>query len=332
MSNDHVEEAIELNRDDPAAAFSALMGFLDTEEAGEETGESGEAIQASADPDGLPASEAEGAGRAPTADEPAGAGDGGEPELPDASGGDEPGAEPSGHAWTIDSGSLDETWGEVSEAIETELGKLYANEALEEVKNEHGKYFEEMQKHPRLLVGAEVPSVTGDGMEVLRDSEDAREWQEAVKSLLMAEVSARADRLRESMSGTMETLHSSVDLFRNNADLVPGTKQFNMELANRFAKMAKDYEVRVEGKLVGYSVPVQPLINNIRTQIVSERQAPPAAPAQVAPKRSTPAKKPSPRAETPQAGIPSKAGAAGGSSGSDFSALFGTLGLPDLVI
>ena len=46
------------------------------------------------------------------------------------------------------------------------------------------KYFEYVQRHPRTLVGEQVPSMTGDGMEVLRDSADAKDWQDAVKEQL----------------------------------------------------------------------------------------------------------------------------------------------------
>jgi hypothetical protein len=103
---------------------------------------------------------------------------------------------------------------------------------------------------------------------------------------------------------------------------VPGTKDFDVDLANRFATMATPYELRVEGKLQGYTIPVQPLIENIRNQLIKERENTPAAPAAPAAPKAPP--------EPPQAGIPSKAGA--GSDAEDFSTLFGTIGLPNLKI
>jgi hypothetical protein len=89
--------------------------------------------------------------------------------------------------------------------------------------------------------------------------------------------------------------------------------------------MAKPYEVRVEGKLQGYSIPVQPIIDQMRT-LIKARTAAPAAPA------PPPAAAPVPRAtlEPPQAGIPAKAGSS--SEKEDFSTLFGTIGLPNLQI
>jgi hypothetical protein len=170
-----------------------------------------------------------------------------------------------------------------------------------------------------------VPAIGKEGMETLRNSEDAKEWQEAVRSLLVAEIRDSAQSKMEENSAFLETIHASIDLFKNNPDLIPGTKGFNKELADEFAKMATPYEVRVEGKLQGYSIPVQPIIDQMRTLIKSRTAAPAAPPA-------PPAAAPTPRrpAEPPQAGIPSKAGSS--SEKEDFSTLFGTIGLPNLQI
>lgn len=196
--------------------------------------------------------------------------------------------------------------------------------ALEEVRTEFPKHFAALEKHPRLLIGTEVPSVKGEGMERLRDAADAADWQDAMKHLLLDEVNSRTAVKQEELSDIFATVHGSIDLFRNNADLIPGTKQFDRELADQFAALAKDYELRNEGKLVGYSVPVQPLINQVRSQLVASRAAK-AAPA--------PAATPSPRAaqaaaqprtetgqfDSPQAGFTSKAGtsAAAGTNPAD---------------
>ena len=60
--------------------------------------------------------------------------------------------------------------------------------ALAEVQGQYDKYFEALRKHPRQLVGAEVQAVGREGMERLRDAADARDWQEAVKHELAAEI------------------------------------------------------------------------------------------------------------------------------------------------
>jgi hypothetical protein len=191
------------------------------------------------------------------------------------------------------------------------------------VRTEHPKYFEALEKHPRLLVGTEVPAIGKEGTELLRDSADAKEWQEAVRSILVGEIRSRAAKQLEESQDYLETIHAAVDLFKTNKDLIPGTKGFDHELADAFATMAKPYEVRVDGRLHGYSIPVQPLIDNLRAQ--ARRPAAPTAPPAGAPEGTRP-----PAVEPPQAGIPTKAGAS--SEREDFSTLFGTIGLPNLQI
>jgi hypothetical protein len=186
-----------------------------------------------------------------------------------------------------------------------------------------------LEKHPRLLVGTEVPAIGAEGMERLKDSDDAREWQEAVRGLLVQEIRDEAQKKLDESRTYLETLHASIDLFKNNPDLIPGTKTFNKALADEFAKIAAPYEVRQDGKLQGYSVPVQPIIEALRT-----KQS--AASATVEPAGSpVPATPPGagqhpPTADPPQAGIPSKAGSS--AEKEDFSTLFGTIGLPHLQI
>jgi len=189
------------------------------------------------------------------------------------------------------------------------------------------------------MVGMEVPSLQGEGMETLRDTDDAKEWQDAVKSILVEEVQERATKALDENAAFLDTLTASIELFTKNTDLIPGTVEFDVDLANRFAEMATPYELRVEGKLQGYSIPVQPIIDQLRTQLAGERSrataSPPpspgavATPAQAAGAAVPPAQAPA-AAPPPQAGIQSKAGS--GAEVEDFSALFGTIGLPNLRI
>jgi hypothetical protein len=168
-----------------------------------------------------------------------------------------------------------------------------------------------------------VPAIGKEGMEVLGNSEDAREWQEAVKSLLVEEIRAKAAERLEESGDFLSTVHASIELFQNNKDLIPGTKDFNRKLADQFASMMQPYEVRVEGALQGYSIPVQPIIDNLRKTMQAAAPPPPTPAAPAAP----PAK---PKADPPQPGIQSKAGSS--SDKEDFSTLFGTIGLPHLQI
>jgi hypothetical protein len=209
----------------------------------------------------------------------------------------------------------------MSTALETRTIQAYQQAALEEVRTEHPKYFEAIETHPRLLVGVKVPGLNGAEDEVLRTTEDAREWQEAAKHVLVAEIRDRASKQLDENRSYLDTVHAAIELFQNNHDLVPHTKEFDVELANRLTQLVEPYEIRVEGKLQGYSIAVQPIINQLRTQLAAERAA---APSTTAASPTPPAAAPTPPAEPPQAGITSKAGG-GGDSAEDFSTLFGTI-------
>lgn len=209
------------------------------------------------------------------------------------------------------------------------------------MREEHAQYFAALEQHPYTMIGAEVPAIGREGTQVLGSTEEAREWQDAVKHLLVGEVRSRAEKALDESGDFLTTLHASIAIFQENADLIPGTKEFDTELANRFANLATPYELRVEGKLQGYSIPVQPIINNLREQLVKERAAktapaaadpPPAAGAPAAGAAAatgSPAVAPA-AAGAPQAGIGAKAG--NSSEKEDFSTLFGTIGLPNLQI
>lgn len=165
--------------------------------------------------------------------------------------------------------------------------------------------------HPRTLVGEEVQSLSHDGKETLRDAADAAQWQEAAKHLLVQTIEDRVATKQQELQGSYATVHASIDLFRNNSDLVPGTKQFDKELADEFAAMVKDYEVRSDGKLIGYSVPVQPLINQLRNKRTAARTAAAAPPAPTPQQQRAAGQQRSQdtgRWEAPQTGITSKAG------------------------
>jgi hypothetical protein len=213
------------------------------------------------------------------------------------------------------------------------------------VRSEHEKYFEALEKHPRLLAGTQVPRLDGkEGNETLRDERDAASWQEALKQTLAAEVHARTVKTLEENQASVNMVHASIELFQKNPDLIPRTRQFDLELANRLTSLVKPYEVRVEGKLQGYSIPVQPIIEQLRSQVAAERAAKaasgspaPSTGAQAGPADAavgaapgTPAPpgaaSPPPAAapvDGPQAGIPSQAGTT--DSVEDFSTLFSTI-------
>lgn len=201
--------------------------------------------------------------------------------------------------------------------------------ALTEMRTEFGNYFEAAETPARMLVGREVPALGKEGTERLTSTQDAKDWQEAVKALLVEELRERTTKRMESESTDLNTIHQSVKLFQDNKDLIPGTKEFDVELANRMATMLKPYEHRVEGKLHGYSIPVQPIIDNLRAAIATERAKAPAAASPAAGAAAAPAAPAAPNPDDlPQAGITSKAGES--SDAEDMSAFWGTLNLPNL--
>lgn len=209
-------------------------------------------------------------------------------------------------------------------SFETNQTELFTQKAFTDLRTEYPKHFEALTVHPRTLVGKEVPSTTGPGMERLRDSQDAADWQGAMKQILTDEAMGRVETQKDSLREVFATVHSSIDLFQNNTDLIPGTKQFDRELADAFVLAAKDYELKTNGKLIGYSVPVQPIINAIRSQLGARRA--PVAPAAPAPVQTAQQQRAAEQARTqsgqfdgPQAGIHSQAGQSG-ADGSDDAA------------
>lgn len=328
------------------SAFAALMDVLAPEPATEEGATGAAETAAPASTGGSAVAPAEVAGREGT---PAGGGPlgaAGEPTVPAAGGtGAAPGEDGAGSAvGSVDFADIRDDFGRLSVSLEEESFKLHQNSALEEVQTEYPKYFEALKSHPRMLVGQQVPAIGKEGTEVLRDSGDAKDWQDAVKQLLTDEVRARASRFAEDDRETLQVIHSSIELFQNNPDMVPGTKQFDRELADQFVKLAEPYEIRMDGKLSGYSIPVQPLIAKLRADVQAGRavraqaaqSAPAAAPAgKAGPRAGAPAGAPAtvgapPEAHQPQGGIQSRAGAS--TAEDDFSVLFGTIGLPTLRI
>lgn len=201
--------------------------------------------------------------------------------------------------------------------------------AQELQQNVDPRYFEALKQHPRMLVGQEVPSLKGEGMERLKDTQDAREWQEATAALLTSEINSIAQGKADNVRPMLSVIQDSVQMFQNNPDLLPGSVDYDEDLAAVFTEIAQAYELRINGKLYGYQVPVQPLINSIRDALAQERGAagvtPPAAPAAPQPRNAAG------QFDSPQAGIASKAGMTGG-EGEDFSAFWGAVGMPNMTI
>ena len=190
MSEQHLEEDLGIELGASAdELFGNVFAAISPETFGEEAAEGD-------DPAGTPAGSA---GSATAADQSAGAGTpaaaagsagaGGEPLVP-ANGGAEgtPAATEPGDGsdvGTVAYADIQSAFGEISNALEDNATRVNQEAALRELQAEQTKYFDAIKLHPRMLVGQEVPSLNGDGMETLRDSKDAQDWQEAVKELLL---------------------------------------------------------------------------------------------------------------------------------------------------
>lgn len=182
-----------------------------------------------------------------------------------------------------------------------------------------------LQLHPLELVGKELPSIDGtDENIVLRSAPEVEQWQEAVKVILQRELDATIQQKQAESSEVLDVIHASIQLFQDNPDLVPGSKSYNKELASRFVKLAEPYALKMNGKLTGYSIPVQGLVDQVRAQV--KAQAAPAAGGAPPAKKAAGAP-----ADAPQAGIPSKAGASG-ADGEDFSPMWKALGISNVPI
>lgn len=187
-----------------------------------------------------------------------------------------------------------------------------------------------LSAHPRMLVGRTVPSVKGEGAEVIKDGKDAADWQGAIKHILDNQVASKVTALMDDAKPVLSTLQDSVGLFRNNKDLVPNTAEYNPELAKRVMKLAGAYVHKVDGKAIGFRVDIQPLVDQIREDL----KAAPAAPATPTPQQdraAAQARTPEGKFDAPQAGIPSKQGL-GGVEEDDYGTFWGAVGMPGMNI
>jgi hypothetical protein len=195
------------------------------------------------------------------------------------------------------------------------------------------RFIQILETRPLLLVGENVPNLKDRSKPdmLIRDSTEAREYIETLGGLLEDEVNSKVTAKAESVRPMMSVIQESVLMFQNNADLVPGTKQYDPELAKRFTDIAKSYELRVNGKLYGYQVNVQPLINSLRSDLAAARGAAGASPPPAAPATPQPRNQQG-QFEPPQAGIASKSAMSGEGGDDDFSTFWAAVGMPNVNI
>ena len=190
-------------------------------------------------------------------------------------------------------------------------------EALTGMKEEFNTYFEIIEAPPRMLIGKSVPSLDPEkDTEVLRDAADARDYQEAAKTLLAKELGSRVQAGVQEQAAYLQVLSQSIDMIQQNPDLLR-----DKVFADRVADLIKPYEYRKDGKLIGYSVNVIPLVAQVRKQLAAERAAGGAPATSAAPAKPTTPATPAPG---PQQGL--RASAAQSSQPEGFDQLWSTLG------
>lgn len=214
--------------------------------------------------------------------------------------------------------------GELSEKLEERFEASFRQQAVEQAQQDYPHYIEKLNMHPLELVGKELPAIDGSDETITpRTAEEVREWQEAVKVILGRELEASVAEKQAESAEVLDVVHSSIELLRDNPDIVPGSKSYNKELAKRFIKLAEPYALKMNDKLTGFSIPMQGLLNQVRAQVQAETKAGAAG-------GTPPAKKAAPAAK-PQAGIPSAAGTSGDAA-EDYSAMWGALGIKNAPI
>lgn len=342
-------------RSDIDPAFSAVWNDIFGEEDNPETAEGGAAAGTpeSGDPASAPAQQGTGGDAtpadAPTAGALAGAADpNGSAGLAAGNGSDgstDAGSAETAAASVVAQESL-KSYAEVApsfatanDAITARMEESFRQSAEQELRTEvDEKYFTSLEKHPMALVGETVPSIKGDGQNmVLRDTQEARDWQEATKSLIDGEIAAKVRARTDEVRPMMNVIQESILMLQNNSDLIPGTKEYDSELADQFTTLAKAYELRVGDKLYGYQVNVQPLINELRTRLASQRgasgeQANQAAREAQQRRAAEQSRNQQGQFDAPQAGISSKANVSGDSGDDDFSGFWSGVGMPNVSI
>ena len=222
-------------------------------------------------------------------------------------------------------------FGEAGSKIIDKMTETFKAQATAEVRESIDPAFvEALSTHPARLVNQEVPSIRiGAGKDEkvrILDTQMARDWQEAVAGLVEADIDDLVKNKTQEVQSMVSVIQESVQMYQNNPDLIVGTKGFDRELAERFVRLAKSYEVKTPNGVIGYAVNVQPLINELRAQVTRERAQAPTTPSvnqALSDKASQQARDEAGRFDGPQPGISSKADMSGDGSRENYDAFWG---------
>ena len=324
-------------------AFSAAFNFVQAQEVGEELVEGAGSSDALGVGETPPAPPVEGAAGATATDDPPAGGAAPKP-LPSAAdlianlnssqedgAGDGSSEQPAGAGVSavdqpsgdgLDPATVIPAFAEASAKITERMENQFKSQAFKELEDElDPQFIDTLRLRPMQMVGMEVPSLTPgaspDAKIKILDSQMARDWQEAVSGLIEDEVQAKVRTRQDELRPMTSVIQESILLGQNNPDLIPGTKGFDKELAARFVKFAKAYEVKTAKGVIGYGVNVQPLINELRAGlakergVTGERSSQEARLEQQRQQAAAQARNGQGQFEAPQAGITSKAGMSG---------------------
>lgn len=194
-----------------------------------------------------------------------------------------------------------ERFSEVSDfgtGIEAAFTRRAEETILPRMNEEYANFIRHIQAAPRDLIGKELP-INGDpaNMSKIRDEESAVAWQREHQQLLEQTFQElREDYMREHSTERV-AVNNALELFSANPDLIPGTTDFNKDLAEGVMKYASKFIVKDEnGRAIGFTVSVNNLISYARQEL-QKRASTSAAPAPVVPE------------DPPQVGVGTRQGA-----------------------
>ncbi|QKY80407.1 hypothetical protein SEA_PABST_49 [Microbacterium phage Pabst] len=228
-------------------------------------------------------------------------------------------------------------WAPAREEAFKRMDQSFRQAAIQQLQEEiNPEFITSLQSTPSELVGQEVLSIRAgapaDEKVVLRTRADAAEYLQDLNGIVQKEINGITAERRDAARPIATVIQESFLLFENNPDLIPGTKGYDHELASRFAEIASTYEVKINGKVIGYQdINVQPLINSLRKDLEKQRGANGVTAAQQRAEQQRQAAAAQERNtagqfQGPQGGVLSKSGNQGDAA-EDFSAFWSASGV-----
>jgi hypothetical protein len=215
----------------------------------------------------------------------------------------------------------------------------FRNAAIAEVQADIDPIFiKTLGDDPFLLVGQSLPDIrpnaAKDAKYTITDTQAGRDYQAALAKLVEAEIADAASQKENEVRPMLSTVQESFLMFQNNPDLIPNTDTFDYDLAVAVADIGKSYEVKVNGKVIGYDANMQPIINKLRADISKERGANGIVTSQQTAQQlraAEQARAANGQFDAPQAGIPSTSGTSGAGEEVENSDAFWTaVGMPGM--